>query len=127
METLEEGVVEGGSATGFTQSNNLRVYKSIPVNLPQNQYGAGVSSRQMHTGGVNFQSRKVYTGRYPDFVSSWLALSTTLKWTVTVSMLKTDGPERFGMRGVVDSLTNTMIKEGHPVWVGLTGKNFASQ
>ncbi len=107
METREEGVLEGSTAGG----SNAR----SPSAAHRNQYGIGGAAGQPRTGGVNFQSMgKVYTGRYLG-LRQFLArvLRPLWKWTVTVSMLKTDGgPERFGMRGVVDSLNNTMIKVG---------------
>lgn len=116
METREEGVLEGGRADGFGQGAGFSGANTrSPGNARQDQYGVGVAAGQARTGGVNFQSMgKVYTGRYLGLRQFMARIVRPLwKWTVTVSMLKTDGgPERFGMRGVVDSLTNTMIKVG---------------
>ena len=111
METLEEGLLEGSGSTMRSQAGMYSSGAYLQGGYSQGQQPIGSPSN----GGVRFQSMgKVFTGRYlglRQFLSRMLR--PLWKWTVTVSMLRTDaGPERFGMRGVVDSLNNSMVKVG---------------
>ncbi len=110
------GVVDSDSAISVDAARRAEELFMNCNDLVENDGGGGVALNQGAAVGVTMASSQnsVFTGRYTG-LRQFLGriLRPLWKWSVTVSMLKTDGgPERFGTRGVVDALTNKMIKIG---------------